>query len=48
MPTTSIYLPTDLYEFVKADPSKIVQAAVRTIMDKGNVSKDELSATQDN
>jgi len=29
MPNISIYLPNDLYELVKADPSKIVQAALR-------------------
>jgi len=41
MPTTSIYLPQDLYEFVKADPSKIVQAALRTVLDRQPKEKKE-------
>ena len=44
MPTTSIYLPNDLYDFVKADPSKIIQAALRTVISKDKPTKEEIKS----
>jgi len=41
MPNISVYLPNDLYELVKADPSKIVQAALRTVLSPKIVTKEE-------
>lgn len=34
MPNISVYLPNDLYELVKANPSKIIQEALRQSINK--------------
>ena len=39
MPTVSIYLSNKLYEFIKADPSKIVQAALEVAIPKDTDSE---------
>jgi hypothetical protein len=44
MPTITVYLDTELYDFVKDSPSAIIQKALREY--KGKVEKSETSTKE--